>query len=303
MEAEFVEIVRKMAAERGREILFNTVGCRALLADYAGGEFKNERKFFLFSAVESGIARMIDAASDLRTCRLQQIQRLQDDYRLSPSAAAEVVDMLMLILRGDSQNAAIPQYIGSTIRFGKYDWRVLDVQNGKALILSENIIEKRRYHSYAGTAWEECELRVHLNGAFYNAFSLRDKARIDERRITTMNNPWYGTTDGNDTNDRIFLLSIEEVVDYFGDSGQLKNRPEDARSINDQHNSTRIAYDVNGAASWWWLRSPGFHGKEDFHSSYAAYVHLDGSLHIFGDFVTNETAGGGGVRPALWLNL
>ena len=35
---------------------------------------------------------------------------------------------------------------GDTLCFGKHDWRVLDIHNGNALLLSEKIIEKRKYH-------------------------------------------------------------------------------------------------------------------------------------------------------------
>ena len=101
--------------------------------------------------------------------------------------------------------------IGSIIPFGGYDWRVLDVQNNKALILSEKIIEERAYKRKDIT-WETCKLRRYLNGAFYNKFSSQDRARIAETRITT-NNPWY--KEGNATNDKIFLLSIQELALYY----------------------------------------------------------------------------------------
>ena len=36
--------------------------------------------------------------------------------------------------------------IGDKIRFGRYDWRVLDIQNDMALIITDEIIEQRVYH-------------------------------------------------------------------------------------------------------------------------------------------------------------
>ena len=185
--------------------------------------------------------------------------------------------------------------IGSIIPFGGYDWRVLDVKNNKALLLSEKVLEKRMYHSSSGRiTWSNCTLRSYLNGAFYNTFRENDKARISETRVTTNNNPWYGTKGGTDTKDRIFLLSIEEVVKYFGDSGQLQNRPKNARGIYDQYNSARIAKYTAGTASWWWLRSPGYIAFR------AAYISDDGYLGVEGSCVFYTR---GGVRPALWLNL
>lgn len=122
---------------------------------------------------------------------------------------------------------------GDIIPFGKYEWRVLDVQNGKALLLSEKIIEQRAYHDPFASSpplsdeitWETCTLRGYLNGKFYNSFSEEDKARIIETTIKNPDNLWYGTIGGNDTRDKIFLLSIEEADRYFGNSGDyLKKR-------------------------------------------------------------------------------
>ena len=141
---------------------------------------------------------------------------------------------------------------------------------------------------------EHSVIRQWLNTDYYNSFLADDRVRIAETRITNADNPWYGTPGGNDTTDRIFLLSLEEVVQYFGDSGQLGNRPDDKWWIDDQYNSARIARDANGTASWWWLRSPG-----DY-SSFAAIVYDDGFLYLTGSLVDHSSCG---VRPALWLNL
>jgi hypothetical protein len=80
---------------------------------------------------------------------------------------------------------------------------------------------------------------------------------------------------------------------YFGDSGQLGNRPEGARWISDDYNSLRKTQDEDGGISWWWLRSPGGGGH------LAAAVDGTGVITMFGTGISNE----GGARPALWLNL
>ena len=41
----------------------------------------------------------------------------------------------------------IPVPPGGKIKFGKYDWYVLDKQNDKMLIITEKVIEKRAYHN------------------------------------------------------------------------------------------------------------------------------------------------------------
>ena len=190
--------------------------------------------------------------------------------------------------RGDSNELIVS--------LGGYDWRVLGVQDNRALLLSDKIIETKAYQNGGGDiTWEKCSLREYLNGEFYNKLPDDFKALIAETRLTNDNNQWYGTSGGAATTDKIFLLSIEEAIRYFGDSGQLKNRPNsNVFSIDDQYNSARIAKDANGAASWWWLRSPGFSSVS------AASVNGHGIVDIRGYGVAGS---GGGLRPALWMNL
>ena len=188
------------------------------------------------------------------------------------------------------------EVIGNNITFGLYDWRILDALESKALILSQKTIENRAYNEdLKDVTWENCDLRQYLNGEFYDHFTAEEKALITVAKIKNADNPWHGANGGNDTDDRIFLLSIEEAVRYFGDSGLLNNGYlKNEFWLNDKFNSPRIAYGIGGRASWWWLRSPG----GDL--SRAAGVGRDGGIFIGGLGVDDI---GGAVRPALWLKL
>ena len=172
---------------------------------------------------------------------------------------------------------------------------VLEVQNDKALILSKYVIEERKYNeNRRDVTWETCTLRKYLNGEFLRKFTDEHQRKVAETRIANKKNPWYGAKGGSGTNDRIFLLSIEEVVKYFGNSGQLVNRKSKGQYlIDDNYNSARAATDTGGKACWWWLRSPGLL------SIYAANVRDGGDVNVSGLFVNL----GGGIRPALWLHL
>ena len=210
------------------------------------------------------------------------------------------------IAREEEQRKKLPK--GSIYFFGGYDWRVLDVQNGKALLLIEKELASRQYHiSKEVITWERCIRRKYLNYEFIDIFTDEEKAMIAETKVLNNNNPWYGTEGGNDTLDKIFLLSIEEVVRYLGDSGDLSGRKgwfwEDGRYtlkdgkgwlINDGYNSERILKNAKDEAVWWWLRSPGGIG------SYAAFIYSDGTVNLNGNRVD---VGSYGIRPALWINL
>jgi hypothetical protein len=113
--------------------------------------------------------------------------------------------------------------IGDIIDFSDYQWKVLDIKENKMLIISDQIIEQRDYHDKKETiTWEHSEIRHYLNNSFLERFSSSDKERILTTHNINADNPWYGSFGGADTVDRVFLLSLDEVVRlYFGDSSRL----------------------------------------------------------------------------------
>ena len=198
---------------------------------------------------------------------------------------------------------------GDKILFGNYEWRVLEVQNNTALIITEYIIEQRAYHNaYKDITWADCSLRKYLNSEFYDRFSAAEKSRIIPVLNKNPDNQWYGTKGGTDTQDSIFLLSIEETVcRYFGDSSSKLYSPGKNQRYwferKDKNNSKRIARleKRKEGSWWWWLRSPGRVSIK------AVYIHGDGNIGIQGNNILKGNISDGeckgGVRPALWLKL
>ncbi len=189
--------------------------------------------------------------------------------------------------------------VGDKIAFDRYQWRVLDIQGDSALIITEKIVERRAYHNkYKDTTWHDCEMRKYLNGEFYDAFDAANQSRILKVANKNMDNPWYGTIAGEESQDSIFLLSLDEVCRYFGDStDKLYNRGNNRYwKKNDENNPKRLT-GLQGEmyCFWWWLRSPGRHNR------LAAYIHgTDGCVGVNGNNITHCN---GGVRPALWLKI
>lgn len=93
-------------------------------------------------------------------------------------------------------------------------WRVLSVEGNKALVISDKILDVNRYNDISSSiTWEDCTLRQFLNETFYNrAFSTSEKEAIFNSNITNENNYVRGTYCGNDTVDKVFLLSLREAT-------------------------------------------------------------------------------------------
>ena len=196
--------------------------------------------------------------------------------------------------------------LNSIISFGGYDWRVLDIQADSALLITEHIIQQRPYHSvYKDITWADCSLREYLNTEFYDRLTEAEKGRIVPVINKNPDNPWFGTIGGVDTEDKIFILSLEELAcKYFGDSSALLYSPRKNQRYwyerKDANNGKRRAIlQENGWGSWYWIRTPGRFSVK------AVYVFPDGNIGIHGNnILKGNIADGycaGGVRPAMWV--
>jgi len=158
----------------------------------------------------------------------------------------------------------------------KYLWRVIyyDEANNRVLAITRDVITKMLYHRPGGTiTWEGCTLRRWLNSKFYSSLPVHISARVQE--ATNQNPDNGGKSGGSPTQDKVFLLSIDEARAYFSsDAGRVAK------------------YD--GSDNSWWLRSPGINPCS------AAVVSNSGGIYDGGDDVGQANYG---VRPALWLNL
>jgi hypothetical protein len=104
MNAEFTAIVQTLVAEQGKDALVNPAKCKAFLPDYTKSEFTKERRLLL-KVVEAGAVKEIAAAADPDICKKQQVRHLTEELFMAEDAAAEVVDMLVFVLRGDTPAA------------------------------------------------------------------------------------------------------------------------------------------------------------------------------------------------------
>ena len=158
--------------------------------------------------------------------------------------------------------------VGDIISFGAYEWRVLDIRDDHALIITKDIIMQKRFDSDS-SIWVNSEIRAYLNDDFYNSFTSENRVRIRETQLKIVGQEY--------TLDNVFLLSIQEAVEYF------------------ENNDTARKALFNSSAAWWWLRSP-------FHSHHVYYVSSKGTLCL--EWHDNPVHyDDGGVRPALWLKL
>lgn len=202
--------------------------------------------------------------------------------------------------------------IGRTFKFGYYGgyyttWQVLDIEDGKALVVTKYVVDLRDYHDRdSATTWAQSAIRKWLNEDFYSAtFSEAEREVIIKTHVAD-SGPEQGGSGGSDTEDNVFLLSADEVREYMptaesrlanlllveqveeaaarrlGD-GSYFDSPEKAREFIEKLDG------VEEFPVFWWLRSAGDvnqHGEI-----------LDPGIPVsgFAPYI--------GVRPAMWIDI
>ena len=219
---------------------------------------------------------------------------------------------------------------GDYVTFGRYpqkargndqtpiEWLVLDYdeKNNKVLLLSRYGLDEQPYNTIykKELTWENSTLRAWLNKDFMNkAFTAEERAFILTTNVDNSQSQGYSgwdTSGGNNTQDKIFLLSYAEAHQYL--AVEISSYDSRGNAINTSNVTSRVsptAYANRNGTNYsftndeyqtaegdlacpWRLRSPG---KEQ---GLIAYVHNDGAVAF-----TDPTYDDVFIRPALWVSL
>ncbi len=188
--------------------------------------------------------------------------------------------------------------VGDIITYGIYEqddnylagpeaieWIVLAKENDRILVISRQALDSVTYSFMVPVQWETSNARSWLNNAFIkDAFSEEERANILEVTLKNPANPKTNVSGGNDTKDRVFLLSVEEVTRYM--------TADTIRTRATTHSVTRGAYRNESGEVFWWLRTPG----ESV--TYNAHTVTNGQI----DYGGEKGSVNGALRPAMWLN-
>lgn len=173
----------------------------------------------------------------------------------------------------------------SYFKYEPIKWRVIKCENGEALLLSDIVLDKQKYNKrLKKVTWEKSTLRKWLNKKFMNReFSSSEQEAIRTTKVINEDNYYYKTDGGNDTLDKIYLLSLSETDEEkeygFTDSYGMTIKYSNYADLDDYQ--------------YWWLRTPGEKNIS------AAAVDMSGKAYGGGGESDMEL----GIRPVLHLNL
>ena len=215
------------------------------------------------------------------------------------------VVILFIMVLGASAYAD-PLKEGDAFFFGKYEqdakedngeepieWKVLQADEEKALIISRYVLEGEAYNeSKKGVVWKDSTLREWLNGEFLDiAFTEDEQSAICVSNVSNLadeGKPEWDPVDSEDTEDMVFLLSYAEAKEYFGSKNAKK-----AKGTKHAGNNGAKSWGITSVAigeSDWWLRSPG------------KVSHDACFIDVFGAAQTKVVTENIGVRPAIWID-
>ena len=182
-------------------------------------------------------------------------------------------------------------------------WRVLSINEDgtDAFVMADEVIDLTHYYEDGSVeiTWEKSDAREWLNNSFITtAFNEKEMSAIKETTVTTADNKWSGEAGGNDTNDKIYLPSIEEMLETsYGFSGDEKEGDTRRIAVTDFAEVGGTPKKPFAGAMVYWLRSPG--NK----AGYPARVGSWGDGEILTESMWDNAAQNLGIRPVMHVDL
>ena len=272
------------------------------------------------------------------TTGVVHVEAGKNSLDLNAGESAEVVDELVTPVSNkpwtDRADILPSMQPGGYVEFGAYEqdgdlnngpepieWEIFSSDDNGTMLVSRYVLDAQSYNdSKRDVTWETSPLRTWLNEDFMNnAFTDAEKQRINSAYIENPDNEKYETKGGNDTTDKVFLLSTDDVLGHYdfiyyddnrkyGTSEQLIIAPTEyakQQGIEGLDITEEVlrenSYDVfqysdfvGRTGTWWWLRSPGYTENT---ACCVSGLGAAGWLNIAGNSVDNLY----GIRPALYI--
>lgn len=226
---------------------------------------------------------------------------LLGDYRDATARAAEIA-------YGTDENAELKELLknavpGDVVPFGRYEqddnagngaepirWIVLRKENGRALLLSAEILDEQPYHlENKAITWKDCSLRGWLNESFLNAaFTDAERAVIAKTKLNNDNNPASYVSGGKATEDKVFMFGFGDLLEYLQGCPFIEGLYAYPTAYAAAHGVETHA--VYGTCCWW-IRTPGIDRQS------AVYCDMVGKP-LYSSRVNKQ---GIGVRPVVWV--
>ena len=176
------------------------------------------------------------------------------------------------------------------------EWIVLKEEKNHCLCISKCLLDTKPYHNLSeNVTWKDCTLRNWLNHEFLTtAFSDEEREKI---LLSDVANP------AQNTQDYIFLLSFDEIEEYFDDEVEDYVAYEERGAYTTDYARKQGAWFLEDDCEeknkgCWWLRYYGEeYEKSEGKYPYISCVNFDGYIEHAAQDVSDTNCS---IRPAFW---
>lgn len=182
--------------------------------------------------------------------------------KITPSVLAEAGEH-DTVKEDEKKESYLVRHEQGYFRYEPVKWRVLSINEDgtDAFVMADEIIDVTPYYrdSNVQVTWEKSDVRKWLNGKFMEtAFTAEEQAAVETTDVTTADNQWSNEPGGNDTKDKIYLPSIEEMLNpFYGFSNDAEESVTRTITITDYTNRGGTPNQPPAGFVSYWLRSPG----------------------------------------------
>lgn len=206
---------------------------------------------------------------------------------------------------GDKKEPYVVRHEQGYFRYEPMKWRVLSVNEDgtDAFLLADQVMDIAPYYQGEDEAitWEKSDIRKWLNQSFVEtAFTKEEQAAVETTDVTTADNQWSKEPGGNDTKDKVYLPSIEEMLneDYGFSARTEEGDTRNIKTTDYVDKGGTFCKPADGFMSYW-LRSPGTaKGKPAQVGNWGK-----GEIPTEGSVMTERAEAYLGVRPVLHVDL
>ena len=162
--------------------------------------------------------------------------------------------------------------MGEVVHYARMDWRVLAMEDDRVLLGKDHALGSTPFNTSPdeNITWADSSVREWLNGTYLEEnFYEEERDMVLDTQVEATANPDYpGVNAGENTTDKLFLMSIDEVRNYY--------------------------YQLHPTETCWWLRTPGAHKGS------MAFVYRNKEVMGYGYDVSNMEIS---VKPAMWVSI
>lgn len=193
---------------------------------------------------------------------------------------------------------------GKCYRREPVKWRVLSVNEDASdvFLMADQVLDVAQYYrENVQTTWEQSDIRAWLGETFMEtAFTPEEQAMVETTEVTTPANEWSNEPGGNDTEDKIYLPSIEEVRNpAYGFSSDVTEGDTRKITVTDYAEKGGTPNQPANGFTSYWLRSPGVSGGRPAQVGHWG----EGEILTEPSVMLEWAAAYLGVRPVLHVDL